>query len=300
MTLSILIPIYNENVTKLVEDLCGQARKVVDFEILCFDDGSNIEHKQLNRPLGRIEEVRYEEMDDNQGRSRIRNLLADAARAQYLLFMDGDSKVIRPDYVSTYVNALSAETLLYGGRCYEREPPADKRYFLHWLYGTEREQQPVAQRIEQPYHSFMTNNFLMPAALFHTIRFDECLTQYGHEDTLFGMALRHRKIPIRHLDNPLEHAGLEVAEVFLAKARKAVENLQKLSAADKPVETRLLKAFRQMKRWGLAGLYLTCFDLFEKRMYDNLMSNRPSLRVFDFYKLGLLARMDRQNIAPLL
>ena len=160
------------------------------------------------------------ELSSNQGRSRIRNLLADAAKGQYLLFLDCDSKVVKADYLATYVSALHPDTLLYGGRCYLPTPPADQRYYLHWYYGIHREQQSAEQRQKQPYHSFMTNNFLIPTKQFMAIRFDESLKQYGHEDTLFGMELKNRQVPIVHMDNPLEHTGIEVAEIFLDKTKR--------------------------------------------------------------------------------
>ncbi|MBK9012976.1 MAG: hypothetical protein IPM82_02230 [Saprospiraceae bacterium] len=66
----------------------------------------------------------------------------------------------------------------------------------------------------------MTNNFLIPRQLFLEIQFDETLRQYGHEDTLFGMELARRQVPIVHIDNPLEHIGLEPVDVFLRKTEQ--------------------------------------------------------------------------------
>ena len=291
--LSILIPIYNEDVRQLVADLCAQARGLTEFEVLCFDDGSATGVKAINRSVTSIPEVRYEELPVNQGRSRIRNLLADSAKGSYLLFMDCDSKVVHTDFLKNYVARLHPDQLLYGGRCYAAEPPSDQRHLLHWRYGTSREQQTAAQRAEQPYHSFMTNNFLLPAPLFQSIRFDESLTQYGHEDTLFGMVLKERRVQMVHINNPLQHLGLEPAEVFLDKTRKAIENLHQLMTSGKEIDTRLLRVYRSLKRFGLRGLFVAFFNAMEPILVQQLMSRRPSLWLFDLYKLGLLARAGK-------
>lgn len=294
MILSILIPIYNEAVGPLVNDLAEQGRGLLDFEILCFDDGSKDSFLRENRKLKSIPEVDYREMPGNLGRSKIRNVLADAAQGDQLLFMDCDSKVVRKNYLATYVKSLDANTLLYGGRCYDANPPEATAHLFHWSYGIQREQQPAEVRRKYPYHSFMTNNFLMPAPLFQQIRFDESLTQYGHEDTLFGMELRKRGIEIIHLDNPLEHTGLETAEVFLRKSQQGIENLHQLLVDGKVVETKLTRAYGILKQMGLDGLFLKSFSLSEKWVYNNLIANRYGMRLFDFYKLGLLVREGRK------
>jgi glycosyltransferase involved in cell wall biosynthesis len=291
--LSILIPIYNEDVTTLVTELVRQARaESLDFEILCFDDASpQINFHIQNEKLNQIPEVNYQRMSENRGRSKIRNILADSAKGEYLLFMDGDSKVVRNTYLRDYWLVRNENTLLYGGRCYDNAAPAQVELLFHWRYGKAREQQSVAQRSRQPYHSFMTNNFMIPAALFHQIRFDESLKQYGHEDTLFGMALKAKAIPIVHLDNPLEHAGLEHASVFLEKTKKAIENLHQLQREGKKVETKLSFIADRLQGMGLGFLFLSLFNLLERRIYNNLLTGSSSMRLFDFYKLGLLLRM---------
>ncbi|MFT6708393.1 MAG: glycosyltransferase involved in cell wall biosynthesis, partial [Flavobacteriales bacterium] len=291
--LSILIPIYNETIGPLVKDLAEQGRGLLDFEILCFDDGSEESFLTLNKKLGSIPEVDYREMPTNLGRSKIRNVLADAAKGEYLLFMDCDSKVVKVDYLATYVKSLEANTLLYGGRCYDPAPPQNPAHLFHWTYGIQREQQPVLARQAQPYHSFMTNNFLIPSSHFQQIRFDESLTQYGHEDTLFGMELKKRGIKMLHLENPLEHTGLESSEVFLDKTRKGIENLHQLLLDGKMVETKLTKAYGLLKKMGLDGLFLRSFSFSEKWIYNSLITNRYGMRLFDLYKLGLLVRLGQ-------
>ncbi len=287
--LSILIPIYNFDVEPLVQHLHQQGeRSGVPFEICCWDDGSELAFRQKNAAVDRLANVSYQTLTKNIGRSAIRNALAKAATYDYLLFLDCDSKVVRAHYLQTYLDHLQADTVLYGGRVYEAQPPADHRLHLHWHYGRQREQTSASERKRQPYHSFMTNNFLIPKAVFEQIGFDESLRQYGHEDTLFGLELRQRSIPILHLDNPLEHLGLESAETFLQKTEQAVENLHQLWQSGKLTEARLLHFFEQCRRLYLIRPLHALFQLAKPWLHSYfLQRHQTNLWLFDFYKLGV-------------
>lgn len=287
--LSILIPVFNYDVRQLVHELRRQAGSFsAEWEILCFDDGSEQSWKAKNRQLDALPGVRYRELPENLGRSRIRNLLADEARGAYLLFLDCDSEVPDGSYLQRYAAQLHPGTLLYGGRAYQPSPPEEAALCFHWLYGSRREAQPASMREVQPYQSFMTNNFLIPRAIFQQIRFDERLLQYGHEDTLFGLELKKTGVRILHLDNPLVHAGLEPVDVFLAKTRQGIQNLAFLYRSGSEADTRLLRFYRRLRRWVGLGLLRHALRFCRPAMARQLHSSHPSLLLFDLYKFSLL------------
>ena len=287
--LSILIPIFNFDVRELVEALSSQGKGLsMPVEILCFDDGSEEQWKGLNRAIEHLPFVQYRELQSNLGRSRIRNALADEARGTHLLFLDCDSALPDGGYLRRYASLMDGESLLYGGRAYQDSPPHDARFFLHWKYGTLREQMAPEQRRIRPYHHFMTNNFLIPSSVFQAIRFDERLLRYGHEDTLFGMELYKRQIPLLHIANPLVHIGLEPASVFLKKNEEGIRNLAFLYTSGTGIETRLLAFYEKIKRTGLTFFFKKALALLRPRLYRNLLSPRPKLRFLDLYKLSLL------------
>ncbi len=288
-SVSILIPIYNFDVRPLVNDLHGQCEAAgIGYEILCLDDGSTPDFKQKNKEIWKRPNVIYREMPQNLGRSAIRNALGKAARFEFLLFMDCDSRVVSPLFIQDYLYHAAPDYLLYGGRCYADQPPADSALLFHWYYGRQREQSTAAARSRSPYHSFMTNNFLVPKAIFLDIQFDETLLQYGHEDTLFGMELAVRQVPILHIDNPLEHIGLESVSSFLRKTEQGIENLVQLNRAGKRIETKLLKTQASVEKWGLALPIKWAFSIFKTLMVRQLNSVKPRLWLFDFYKLGMI------------
>lgn len=295
--LSILIPCYNFDVRPLVQRLHQQVlRLAVPAEIRCVDDASEASFVAMNQSLQQLPQVHWEALPTNMGRSKIRNYLAQTAQYDFLLFMDSDSMPVQDDYLERYVAQLPTEGVLYGGRSYAKTPPSDPTLYFHWFYGSQREVQPATQRQQRPYHAFMTNNFLIPKALFQSIQFDESLTQYGHEDTLFGYALATRAVPILHLHNPLEHIGLEHRHHFLDKSQLAVQNLQQLYQTQKLASdaTKLLRwynrlsPFRAFMRW-LASWML---PLFKRYLYQR---KGASLRIFDAYKLLYLYQLDSKN-----
>lgn len=287
--LSILIPVYNYNVTHLVTELHRQAEEVGElYEICLLDDASDEKFKVKNREVAQKNNVYYEELPQNIGRSAIRNRLVEMAEYDYLLYMDCDSGVLMPHYLQTYVKALHPKRLLYGGRAYLPKPPSDPQFLLHWHYGRQREQQDYLERQKNPYHSFMTNNFLIPKSIFASITFDESLRTYGHEDTLFGMELAKKNVEIQHLNNPLLHLGLESTAVFLSKTKMAVCNLAQLQRQGKRVETRLSQTYAQIARWKLLFVVGWGLKLLRPLIIKYLQRAKlVDLRLLDLYKLDL-------------
>ena len=294
--LSILIPVFNYNVTHLVTELHRQAEALGElYEICLLDDGSDEKFKVRNRDLIQKTNIHYEELPQNIGRAAIRNRLVEMAQYDYLLYMDCDSGVVMPLYLQTYVAALHPQRLLYGGRAYLPKPPSNPQYLLHWHYGRQREQQDFLERQKNPYHSFMTNNFLIPKSIFASITFDENLRNYGHEDTLFGMELAKKKIAIQHLNNPLLHLGLESTAVFLSKTKMAVHNLAQLQQQGKRVETRLSQTYSQIARWKLLLVVAWGLKLLRPFILKHLQQPKlVDLRLLDLYKLDLFIQAMRK------
>ncbi len=297
--LAILIPIYNFDIRALVRNLHQQATDCsIPFEILCYDDDSLPGFKNKNRSIGDLEHVTYLELNENAGRSKIRNMLAEAAQYEQLLFMDCDSKTASSHYIRTYIEHLG-EHLVYGGRVYEANPPEDPSEYLRWYYGTQREMIDCKTRQMNPYKHFMTNNFVIPRKVYLNIKLDESLIGYGHEDTLFGLELKRQNIRIRHIDNPLYHIGLEGAGEFLEKTKEGVSNLLRLiQQGQLSKDIKIYRYYKRIKKLGMRGAILKSFLKNEHKVIANLMSDQPNLKRFDFYKLGYLLALDDKTDKP--
>jgi glycosyltransferase involved in cell wall biosynthesis len=290
--LSILIPVYNQAVSQLVNSLINQAADWPGpVEIILLDDGSAEEFKEQNRPLAALPGVRYRELPCNVGRAAIRNQLAQAAQYEWLLLLDNDSLLPDAQFLVRYAAALSQAPVLIGGTCYEATPPADPALYLRWLYGQAREARSAATRQQAPYAQITVNNALIQAGLFQRFPLDERLTEYGHEDTKFGLELAQARIPVRHLANPVLHDGLEPAATFLQKSEAAVRNLALVYRADGlGTDSRLLQTALRLRRLGLAPAAAAALALAEPALRRNLLGTAPKLRAFDLLKLRWLLR----------
>lgn len=287
--LSILIPIYNHKVTKLVTSLHTQCNKAkIEFEIILFDDFSKVLYREDNRKLSGLFKVSYLELSENYGRSKIRNMLAKNARYDKLLFLDSDSKPVSKRFVKNYLEHITGHQVIYGGRVYPKKVPKTKTKILHWKYGTKRESPPAKKRNKNPYLSFQSNNFLINKDLFLEIKFDESLSQYGYEDLVLATSIQNLKIPIQHIDNPIKHAGIEKANTFLDKQKKAIDNLIVLRSKNKIMYTRLLRAYDSLQRKGLLNMFKKMYTQLSGRAEASIHSENPNLYLLDLWKLNYL------------
>jgi glycosyltransferase involved in cell wall biosynthesis len=290
--LSILIPVYNHGVEKLVRSLLAQSADWNGpLEIRLLDDGSAPAYRELNRPLGELAGVVYQELEANVGRAAIRNRLAAAAEHEWLLLLDNDSLLPDAHFLQRYAGACDLASVLIGGTAYQATPPADPALRLRWLYGQHREARPAAVRQRQPYAQLTVNNALVKASVMRRYPLDETLTTYGHEDTRLGVQLAAAHVPVLHLDNPVLHDGLEPAAAFLAKSEEAVCNLAKVYRQDGlGAESRLLQTALRLRNLGLSAPVGALLNAAEGPMRQNSLSPRPKLPFFDLLKLRWLLR----------
>ena len=297
--LSVLIPIYNHDVNNLVTTLDQQlTQSGIPYEIIMADDCSdNLDYCKRNENLSRLASVQYIQNQSNMGRAKIRNRLADAAQYPYLLFIDCDATVQHQDYIKKNLEAIEKMQkeplfVINGGIAYQAEKP-DSKYFLRWYYGKKREEESADKRASLPYHHFTPFNVVITKSLFQCINFDESLTSYGHEDTLFGCQLKEQEIPYLHIDNHLIHNGLDTNEEFLKKIRVSIGNLTKLSE-DQNInkhlleDNKLLKAYRSCSIIGLPFFLKLIFKKYQTRIEQQLCE-KPSMFLLDLYKLCYLA-----------
>lgn len=289
--LSILIPIYNFDVRSFVKELYQQGKDAnIVFEILLVDDASEIKFRDINKELGSVEFVEYIQLENNIGRSKIRNLLAEKAKYDYLLFADCDSEIPSEDFIKKYIENCEGEKIICGGRIYKKVAPKEKELFFRWFYGKKRETFNVYERNKFPNKSFMTNNYVISKSIHSSVKFDENISQYGHEDTLFGIELKRKGIKIQHIDNPLIHIGLETCDVFISKTKKGIDNLVYiLNNYDYPEfyeDIRLLKMFNKTAK--LSFFFKFYYKLFGEISERFLCSNSGSIFLFDLYKLSYL------------
>lgn len=289
--LSILIPTYNYSVINLVKSLCLQLNdQKTSFEIICFDNGSGSETNKLNNEINDIPFCHFTSLEKDIGRSKIRNLLAQKSKYDWLLFLDSDVLPCTEIFIDKYVEALNEGfKIVYGGLKYYNKKPA-KDLMLRWVYGKNREEIPLEKRILNPNMHFSSANFLINKKVFNTVKFNEDLTKYGHEDTLLAIELVNDNISIHQIDNPVYHLGLDENHIFIEKTRKAIENLFMLQEQKKikPSSIKLLRRFSDINKIKMKKRLAVFFKNHSKKMEKNLVSEKPSLIIYDLYRLAYL------------
>lgn len=291
MRLSILIPTFNYTVLPLVRTLSEQGElSDISYEIIVADDASTDDSPMTNQDINRLPHCRFIIQEQNMGRARIRNWLAEQASGDLLLFMDCDALVTSPDFISRYVRMASEAPVLCGGlRHPEALPHPDVT--LRYYYEKEADRHRTADcRKQTPYERFATFCFAVRRDTFLSIKFDENCQEYGYEDTLFGEELKRRNIPICHFENPLIHMGLEPNHIFLKKTEVALRSLY-LHADKLGTSVRIHRTFLQLQRFGLVWLVRAQHRLFAPLWRRNLLGKHPNLSLFALYKLGYYATL---------
>lgn len=286
--LSILIPIYNYNSYPLVQELHKQSLECnINFEILCQDDASN-QIESENQKINSIENCNFSRNNLNLGRGKNINSLAEKAKFKWLLIMDCDTHPTKNNYIQNYISEIKdAEKVVFGGIEYQKEKPANDQ-LLRWFYGIARESLSVEKRKTNPNGNALTSNILIQKSVFISNKFDESITKYGYEDLVFLSDLKKKGIAVKHIDNPTYHLGLETSQQFLEKTKTALENLKLITEITSLAssESKLLRVSILLKRLYLVSLISFVFKKTEQNIERNLLSQKPSLWLFDLYKLG--------------
>ncbi len=292
--LSVLIPTYNYDVVKLVRSLFNQLQNSkVEFEIICFENGPNSETILLNKEINNIPSCFFNCLDKDVGRSKIRNLLAEQAKYNWLLFLDSDVLPVSKQFITKYIASLEKNKVVYGGLKYYDQRPS-KEFILRWVYGKEREEVALQRRNINPNKHFSSANFFINKEVFKKVKFDEKLVEYGHEDTLLAVQLVNANVSIHQIDNPVYHLGLDKNSIFIQKTRKAVENLYLLNEQKKLSfsNSNLLKRFSNFKKMKMDKILAYLYRNYAEMMERNLKSKKPSLKIYDLYKLSYLCSIS--------
>lgn len=283
--LSILIPTKDYSCCRLVTSLQQQGEKLdVPFEILIAEDGSSPDGIMLNKQLARLPYCRIIIIDKNIGRAPVRNLLAKEAQYPNILFIDSDAIVEKDNFLKEYCEALSCNDVVCGGLYHAQEQPSSNCSLRYRYERRADKRRSAAERSHSPYDNFTTFNFAIRREIFLSILFNEKITRYGYEDTLFGHNLREKGIEIKHIDNALLHTGLESNSIYLGKIEESIKTLVEIR--DEIGETPLLRAAKKIEKIHCTRAVAGVWKITNKALRKNLLGKRPSLTVLNIYKLG--------------
>lgn len=304
--ISILLPTYNCFCSRLVESLQSQCRELVsdcagfDYEIIVADDCStDRSFVAANSVIEQLDGVRYVRLDHNMGRSAIRNFLAHEARLEWLLFIDGDLQVERPDFVRSYAfadtgQAAAPRTVVVGGTAIG----GDVRQWgdnLRWIYEKRCEAaHSVESRQRLAGQEFRTTNFLVPREAVLRHPFDENFRRYGYEDVLFGKTLTDSGYAIKHIDNPVLLDDFEPNGVFVDKTEEACRTLFDFRRQLHGY-SRLLSAVERLRSLRLLAVADVVWRVAGGMCRRRLCGKRPGTTLYNAYKLLYMAHLFKAN-----
>lgn len=298
--LSVCIPVFNYNISPLIEELYAQLKSVnFPFEIIVIDDASEVEYRKLNEAS--VLKTSYFLLDVNIGRAKIRNKFVDIAQYDYLLFIDNDSRIFSENFIQNYVDAINwgEIQIIFGGRVFGKKP-SKRDEILRWKYGVKIESKTAEIRNLSPNKSFMTNNFIIHRSIFEKVKFNEQLVEYGHEDTLFGYELRKKGFTIKHIDNPVLNGDYESNDRYLIKTEKALLNLNYMLEYTKNDQEFINDVNLLVFQHKLVSLKIAwvvrCVFILKRSFIRYLLSKGfANMTLFSFYKLGFLMINSKRN-----
>lgn len=290
--LSILIPVYNYNVAPLLRRLheqCLQVSEGTEIEILAVDDGS--EEKFNNESEAeKLSLVCYHELDENAGRSAIRNYLLSLSRGRYVLFLDADMMPDHDNFVQTYFDlAQSGVEIVCGGISYQQYAHRDPSASFYLYKSQKTEVLSAAVRNKSPWRYLFTSNILIRSDIIKKINFNEQFKGYGYEDIEWGIRLA-KSYEIKHVDNTCTHFGVMSKDQVFRNMRDSIENYALLHHLH-PKETEGVGAMRfaHFIRYFPDSL-LSFADVLSRYLYSALSWNWFLFLVFQSDKVILLAR----------
>ncbi|MCG2431952.1 glycosyltransferase family 2 protein [Aequorivita xiaoshiensis] len=296
--ISILIPTFNCNIFPLVNTLYLQCEKSnIDFEILVMDDAStDKQYLQENLKINLLRNCKFQTLEKNIGRSAIRNLLAQNAVAESLLFLDADVMPLRPDFIDEYISKLNLDAeIICGGITYDGVKPK-KNENLRYIYGVNREQKSVSKRQNES-HFIVSANILILKKCF--LEINTMLDNLYGDDLVLSSNIKKKQIKVIHIDNPVIHYGLEDNGKFIKKALQAVETivtLEKKAFLENDIMP-IQNAFIKLKKYHLLKSFSFIVSRFRKTMERNFNSENPNLFWFDLYRLNYYIQLKKEQNA---
>ena len=258
------------------------------------DDGStDPTTTEGNRIINTLPHCRYIEREKNVGRAAIRNFLAQEAKYPWLLFIDSNMNVISSQYLANYQKEKEND-VIYGGYQIKRDAETRERlkYNLRYIFESAGTQNGnYLQRQANPYGDFHTSNFIVKRSIMQQHPFDERFFHYGYEDVLWGKTLKDNHISIHHVDNPLGYEHFIGNMSFIRKTEESLHTLYQFRT-ELQGYSRIISYAGKLKRCRLYPLCQHLFPLLSLPIKARLTGNKPSIFMFNIYKLLYYIHLD--------
>lgn len=273
--LSIVIPVYNYNILPLVAQLHREASALpIVFEILVCDDASTQVFHQ--HQIEGFSHTRWFSNSANQHVAYTRNRLLNEAQYPWILLLDADVLPLSPTFIQNYLTLIEQGLFFQGGFTYVA-PHALAHQSLRYTYG---------QTIEQYKHLHSCCNLFFNQRELQ-LQFDDTITGYGYEDTLFFLTLAKRNIEVIRTANQVVHHSSESNQTYLERSKQACWGLVNLIQQGKihPREVQLSHLYHQLAKYHFTFMLSVLDALVGRCIQRNLQGKKPSMIGFKWFKL---------------
>jgi glycosyltransferase involved in cell wall biosynthesis len=249
--LSVLIPFLRDDPAPLIAALASAPAP--GAELVLLDDGTG-DAALTARLVGQLAELdlpaRLITLPANEGRSRGRNRLAQAARGSHFLFLDSDMLPDLVTFLADWLALIAAQdpAVAFGGFSL-KQAPTDARFAVHRAMAERSECLDAATRALAPEKYVYTSNLLVRRDVFAAEAFDPGFSGWGWEDVEWAMRVS-RRWPVIHVDVPATHMGLDDVAALAGKYEQSAANFARVVARHFAVVSTYpsYRAARRLKR----------------------------------------------------
>lgn len=239
--LSVLVPFYRDDAGDLLAALDAQLSGLA-IEILFYDDGT--QDAELTTRMRSAAEsatgaIALITNTQNNGRSAARNALYEAARGEWVLFLDADMLPSKGDFLKTYLSLIDvgAADVLFGGFEVEHSSK-DADRDVHRALSDVSDCLTLDERQAAGPQYVASSNLCVRRGVLDAEPFDSGFEGWGWEDSEWAARVSKR-FTLIHVDNPAVHLGLETTDTLLRRFASSGDNYRRFTTAHPDLATNL-------------------------------------------------------------
>lgn len=295
--LDVCIPFFNDDPVALIAEL-AQQQGAAHFRLSLCDDGS-CQPDLTARVVAALDAYPgpavLHTLPQNTGRANARNVMLLNLRADWVLLLDADMALDRPDFVAAYQNAaqkFGVASCIVGGFRVDPSDVTDQTR-LHAAQSKRSECKPAAQRARDPGRHVYSSSVFVHRSIVAQNLFDPLFHAWGWEDVEWGLRIV-KDNAIFHIDNPARHKGLEPDDVLVAKYAGSVANFRRIKALH-PISVAQMPIARVARAMSALPFLRRICDALKAVALSPRLPVRLRLYALKLYRAGRYASVYRER-----